>query len=73
MSQTLKIRMLKHALVYRPGDVLPIVPRGQALAWIADGLAEVVEETPVVERAVQDMGQVRNRGRRHGSAQDGAS
>lgn len=42
----MKIRVLRHVFVYRPGTVLPIVPRGQALDWIRQGIAEEVIDDP---------------------------
>lgn len=49
MISTMKLRMLRAVLVYRAGDVLPIVPRGQALEWIRQGVAEeIVEEASSV-------------------------
>ena len=42
MLSTMKIRMLKATLVYRVGDILPIVPTNQAIEWIKRGVAEEV-------------------------------
>lgn len=49
---TMKLRVLRQVFVYRPGTILPIVPRGQALDWIRQGIAEeVLDEPPAVETA----------------------
>lgn len=49
---TMKLRVLRQVFVYRPGTILPIVPRGQALDWIRQGIAEeVLDEPEPVETA----------------------
>lgn len=48
----MKIRMLRPALVYRTGDILPSVPLGQAREWIRLRLAEEVKEDPSAPVAI---------------------
>lgn len=51
-NTTMKLRVLRQVSVYRPGTILPIVPRGQALDWIRQRIAEeVVDESEPVETA----------------------
>ena len=55
MTSTMKLRVLKPVFVYRPGTILPIVPRGQAIEWIRMGIAEEVAEEPAVESAAVEV------------------
>jgi hypothetical protein len=50
---TIAIRMLRDWSVYRAGDVLPEVPRGQAAVWFARAMAEPVDTPPAPLRTAE--------------------
>lgn len=43
--------MLRNAMVYRAGTIVPAVPRNQAREWIRIGIAKELPETPEIESA----------------------
>jgi hypothetical protein len=68
MSQTVAIRMLRDFSVYKAGQIIPAVNRGQADVWIRRKMAEPVDTPPAPPRSA-DMPETVPSGRRSSFSQ----
>lgn len=52
--QSMKLKIIRGTLVYRVGQILPIVPIAQGNEWIRQGIAE--EVTEIEESTLEPVG-----------------